>query len=228
MAKSSSATAVPLAVTHADGSGGRLRTIAGVTALVGGPLFLLGVILHPARDGQGIAEAGGLYGLTHDVQAIGLLLQAISLAGMLAFGMHAFGRRGPLVWCAALIGTLSWLGLIVYDGSHNPVMARYAPAVVHTHADLDAGGAVIVLPALLLFPLGYVLLAVLLSRHGMRWPALLLGAGAVLYTAGGLLIFVLGPHSPFVQIFEVAGAVPYALGFVLLGRIRWRSEDTAG
>ncbi len=37
----------------------------------------------------------------------------------------------------------------------------------------------------------------------MRWPALLLGAGAVVYTIGGLLIFALGPQSSLIQIFEV-------------------------
>jgi uncharacterized BrkB/YihY/UPF0761 family membrane protein len=116
-----------------------------------------------------------------------------------------------------LLGTLLWFGLIIFDGSHNPVMARLAPDIVHTPADLDVGGMIIVLPALLLLPTGYVLLSLLLPRHRMKWPALLLGAGAVVYTIGGLLIFALGPHSPLTQIFEVAGAVPYALGFVLLG-----------
>lgn len=52
----------------------------------------------------------------------------------------------------------------------------------------------------------------------MRWPALLLGAGVVLYTVGSLMIYALGPTSPLIQIFEVAGAAPYALGFVLLSR----------
>jgi hypothetical protein len=76
----------------------------------------------------------------------------------------------------------------------------------------------IVLPALILFPVGYVLLARLLAGLGATWPGILLGVGAVVYTIGGLAIFALGPHSPTIQILEVAGALPYALGFVLLGR----------
>jgi hypothetical protein len=216
--KDSSATVVPLSTTDTDTTRKRLQTAAKVTALIGGPLFLLGTVLHPARDGQGIAAVGQFYGLTHAVQAIGLLLQAISLISMFALGIGTFGRRGLLAWYTVMVGTMLWFGLIIFDGSHNPVMARLAPDIVHTPADLDAGGAIIVLPALLLFPTGYVLLSLLLARHGMRWPALLLGAGAVMYTIGGLLIFALGPHSPLIQIFEVAGAVPYAVGFVLLGR----------
>src|SRR4029450_4140195 len=43
--------------TGAQGTGAEqatrrlLRTVATATALTGGPLFLLGVLLHPARDG---------------------------------------------------------------------------------------------------------------------------------------------------------------------------------
>ncbi len=134
-----------------------LQTIAKATALIGGPLFLLGTVLHPARDGQGIAAVGQIYGLTHDVQAIGLLLQAISLVSLFTLGMGSFGRRGLMAWYTVLVGTLLWFGLIIFDGSHNPVMARLAPDIVHTPADLDAGGAIIVLPALILFPAGYVM-----------------------------------------------------------------------
>jgi hypothetical protein len=76
----------------------------------------------------------------------------------------------------------------------------------------------IILPALVLFPVGYVLLARLLVGVGAKWAGLLLGVGAVLYVLGGFCIFALGPHSPLIQTLEILGAVPYALGFVLLGR----------
>ncbi|WP_433443031.1 hypothetical protein [Nonomuraea sp. CA-141351] len=195
-----------------------LRATGAVAALLGGPLFLIGTVLHPGRDGYSIAAVGQLYGVTHDVQAIGLLLQVISLVGVLASGGLRLGRHAALGWYSAMAGTLAWFGLIVFDGSHNPVTARYAPQIVHTPADLDTGGAIIVVPALLLFPIGYAVLASLLARHGRRWTGLLLGTGAVVYTVGGLLIFISGPRSPFIQILEVAGATLYAAGFVALGR----------
>ncbi len=205
-------------LNNTDTDSGRLHIIAKITAYIGGPLFLLGTVLHPARDGQGIAAVGQIYGLTHAVQAIGLLLLTISLISMFTLGINRGGHK-PLAWYAVIVGTMLWFGLIIFDGAHNPVMARLAPEIVHTPADFDPGTAIIVLPALLLFPTGYVLLSLLLARHGMRWPALLLGLGSVLYTMGGLLIFVLGPRSPLIQIFEVAGAVLYAIGFILLGRM---------
>jgi hypothetical protein len=60
------------------------------------------------------------------------------------------------------------VGLIVADGTRNPVTAKYALELVHTTADFDPGGAIITLPALLVFPVGYVLLGRLLARHGAR------------------------------------------------------------
>ncbi|WP_153054492.1 hypothetical protein [Planomonospora sphaerica] len=190
--------------------------IGRTTAASGGALFLLGVVLHPARDGAGIRSAGDVYGLTHDVQALGLLLLAVSLASGYAVDFQRLGRKAIPVVLTAMIGHLLWFALIVIDGSRNPVVARYAPDIVHTPADLNTGVAAVVLPALLLFPLGCALLGRLLVRQGARWPGLLIGTGAIVYTIGGLTLFVTGPHSPVVQILEVGGAVPYALGFVMI------------
>jgi hypothetical protein len=195
----------------------QLRTVATATALTGGPLFLLGVLLHPARDGAGIAAAGQTYGITHGLEAIGLLV-AVSLVSAYALDAGRFGGRGVSALLAAVVGTLLWFGLIVADGTRNPVTAKYAPELVHTTADFDPGGAIIILPALLVFPVGYVLLGRLLARHGARWPGLLVGVGAVVYWSGSIPLFAVGPRSPLTQVLEVAGAVPFALGFVLLGR----------
>jgi len=109
------------------------------TAPLGGALFLLGTILHPARDGHGIAAAGRLYAITHDVQAIGLLLQAVALAGMIASAQRS-ARRHVLAAYLALVGTLAWLSLIVFDGAHNPVTARYAPDLVHPRPTSTSAG----------------------------------------------------------------------------------------
>jgi hypothetical protein len=205
--------------THCSEARSQLEPVGKAAAYLGAPLFLLGTALHPARDGPGVAAAGEIYGVTHAIQSIGLLLVAISLASTLAPAQVTYGRAGRWAWYGALAGTMTWFGLLVFDGSHNPVTARFTPDLVHTPADIDTGGALIVFPALLLFPLGNALLALLRPR---RTPTVLLGVGAVVYTIGGLLLFVLGPASPLIQIFEVCGAVPYALGCVLLARSVWQ------
>ncbi|GII90757.1 hypothetical protein [Sinosporangium siamense] len=194
----------------------RLATVARLTGPAGGLLFLLGVLLHPARDGAGIRAAGDVYGLTHDVQAAGLLLVAVGLATWYASDPQRHGRAGLPVFLTALAGHLMWLAVIVVDGSRNPVMARFAPEVVHTHEDMSPGVMVIVLPGLVLFPLGSVLLARLLARTGATLPGLLIAGGVLVYIVGSLAVFVAGPRSGWVQGLEVAGALPYAAGLVML------------
>jgi hypothetical protein len=56
-----------------------LRRLAAVTGWTGGPLLLLGVILHPAREAAGIRAAGQVYGLTHGLQVLSLMLIAVCL-----------------------------------------------------------------------------------------------------------------------------------------------------
>jgi hypothetical protein len=206
--------------------GQQLRSIARATAIPGALLFLLAVLVHPRRDGAHIHHVGQLYGVTHGLEAIGLLLQVLGLFGIAWLGADRLRSRDLTAVYAALLGTIWYFGLIVVDGTRNPVTARYAPQLVHTAADLDSGTAVIVLPALVLFPLGYVLLGLLHARHGARRTGLLLGAGAVVYTIGGLAIFGLGPASPAIQVLEIVGAVPYTIGFIMMTRF-WTAPAPA-
>ncbi len=223
------ATASPTSEGHAEDGARLLRKIVNATAMIGGPLFLVSVILHPARDGHDIALHYNWYETTHAVEAVSLLILAICLAGVLALSVHRFGPRGPWALGTALAGTILWFGLIIFDGSHNPVTARYAPQLVHTSRDLDISGGMIVVTANILFPLGYVLLALLLNQNGARLMGLLLGFGGVTYAIGGTAaLFGFGPHSVLTSVFEIIGATPYVLGFVLLGRAFGRPSQPAG
>ncbi|MDX3234691.1 hypothetical protein PV392_03085 [Streptomyces sp. ME03-5709C] len=209
-----------------------VRSVAKLTGITGGPLFLLSVILHPARDGHDIAADANWYIFTHTMEAISLLILVICLAGVLALGTRRLRSRGLAAILTALVGTMLWFGLIVYDGSHNPATAMYAPDRVHTSKDIDFEGGTIVLAANILFPVGYVLLALLLSRSGRRRTGLLLGFGGVLYALGGTVsLFGFGPHSMITSVFEIAGAAPFALGYIMLGstggQIHRSTADTA-
>jgi hypothetical protein len=195
-----------------------IRSVAKLTGIIGGPLFLLTVIVHPARDGHDIAAHASWYIFTHTIEAISLLILTICLAGVLALSTRRLRTGGLAAIFTALVGTVLWFGLIVYDGSHNPATAMYAPDRVHTSADVDFEGGVIVLAANIVFPLGYMLLAMVLARYGRRWTGLLLGFGGVVYGLGGTVaLFGLGPHSMITSVVEIVGAVPFALGYVMLG-----------
>ncbi|MEV0717438.1 hypothetical protein [Asanoa sp. NPDC050611] len=205
-----------------------VRSVTRLAGFVGGPLFLLTVIAHPARDGHDIAANASWYIFTHTMEAISLLILTVGLAGVLASAARRLSSGGLAAILTALVGTMLWFGLIVYDGSHNPATAMYAPERVHTSADVDFEGGTIVLAANILFPLGYVLIAALLARHGQRWTGLLLGFGGVVYALGGTVsLFGFGPHSTITSIVEIAGAAPFALGHVLLARAGGRFRSPA-
>jgi hypothetical protein len=74
--------------THRSQFRSQLEPVGKVAAYLGAPLFLLGTVLHPARDGPGVATAGEIYGITHVIQSIGLLLVAISLASTTSTMRH--------------------------------------------------------------------------------------------------------------------------------------------
>lgn len=187
-----------------------------LSALVGAGLFLGGTVLHPARDGAGVLEAGPLYGFTHSLQAVGLAFIGVAIANLTIARPGSTGLFGA--GNLALIGTVWWLALIVYDGAHNPAMAAYAPELVHTPSALEPGAGIIVGPALLLFPAGFIWLGRALARGGQGMTGWLLGGGALTYTVGGAMIFPLGPASPLIQALEVVGAAAHAVGLVLLAR----------
>jgi MFS family permease len=148
---------------------------------------------------------------------------------VLALSTRRLRSGGLAAIFTALVGTVLWFGLIIYDGSHNPATAMYAPDRVHTAADVDFEGGTVVLAANILFPLGYVLLGVLLRRYGRRWTGLLLGFGGVVYALGGTVsLFGLGPHSMITSVVEIVGAAPFALGYVLLGRASGQLHRSPG
>ena len=106
----------------------------------------------------------------------------------------------------------------------NPLLANYAPELVHAtstaHAHANADPRLLIaLPALGLFFLGYILFGVSLLRAKAqsRLGSLLISIGAPLYIVGGLSFLVLGAASPIVSVIESAGAIPLGLGYILLG-----------
>jgi hypothetical protein len=205
--------------TPASQPAGQVGRLARRAALLGGLVFAVGVLLHPARDGAGVLAAGARYGLVHDLIAFGLVLQVLALVGLYASIGHTLGRAGWRAFVVALLGLVLWVALIVGDGMYNPVLARLDPALVHA-ADQDdrataASLALLAVPALLAFPTGYASGARVLRRRGLvpGWAAALTATGAVLYAVGGGVgILLFGSASAVVPIAEGVGAVAPAIG----------------
>ncbi len=192
---------------------------SGYASIIGALLFLAAVILHPLRDGLDIQHSGDAYGAIHNLGVYGLILQLLGLFGLYIREAEALGKKGVWSFIVVFFGQVLYICLLVVDGLRNPLLAKYAPNIVHTMRDSDPNIAVIVLPALLLFFTGYLLFgtSLLRSKSLPRLGSWLISIGGPLYIIGGINIFILGPASATISIIEIAGALPLALGYLLLG-----------
>lgn len=197
----------------------RIARTTWFTALIGGLAFVLGVVLHPGRSGWEIAAAPQ-YAIIHEVIALGLAVQLASLVGFRLLFRDRLGRGAASFWLV-FAGQLLYFALIMFDGSHNPLMARLAPEIVHTPADADGATLLFVLPALIVFPLGYVAWGLALFRASLvpALPSIFSALGAILYAFGGIAIFILGPTSPVISASESIGAVMLAFGLAWSARL---------
>lgn len=197
---------------------------SGFASILGGLLFGVAIVLHPLRDAVSVLNSGDAYGAIHFLGVYGLMFQLLGLAGLYIREAEAMGEQGLRSFIVVFFGQILFISVLVGDGIMIPLLAKYAPELVHSTAHTSANahvdpGLLIGLPALGLFFLGYILFGVSLLRAKAqsRLGSLLITFGAPLYIVGGLSLFVLGPTSPIVSVIEIAGAVPLGIGYILLG-----------
>jgi hypothetical protein len=197
----------------------KLTKWSGYASILGGLLFVVAVVLHPLRDGISVYNSGAAYGAIHNLGAFGLIFQLFALVGLYVREADVMGRRGLISFVLVFFGQVLYICLLVVDGFLNPVLAQYAPELVHSGTDIDPNLMTIVLPALTLFFLGYIAFgtSLLATKAQPRLGSLLITIGAPIYIIGGISIFILGPASLVVSLIEIAGATPLGLGYCLLG-----------
>jgi uncharacterized membrane protein YgdD (TMEM256/DUF423 family) len=182
------------------------------TGVVGAIAFAAYLLLHPARDAASVR--GAPYATIH---ALGAAAMALMVVGMLSLAeptRSSATRLGRAAYLTAFTGSVLWVGLLFFDAFVNPILATYRPELVHSDAgmkrqiELFGGALVLVASGLVLFIVGYVVLAISAARQGlMTTPAaLLLSAGAVVF--GG------GPVVPLPV--EQVGGVLFCAGFILV------------
>jgi hypothetical protein len=203
----------------------KLVSWSGYASILGGILFGVAVVLHPLRDGISILNSGVWYGAIHNLGVFGLMFQLLGLIGLYVREAEPMGQRGLNSFIVVFFGQVLYICLLVVDGLRNPLLATYAPATVHTFADNDPNQLTIVLLALLFFFLGYIVFgsSLLSAKTQPRLGSLLITIGAPIYIIGGINIFIIGPASSIISMIEISGAIPLAIGYVLLG-LKLRSK----
>ena len=177
----------------------------------GAALFATYLMLHPARDAASVQDAP--YATIHALGGTAMALMVVGLLGFAEPARRRGGRFGRTAYMMAFTGSVLWVGLLFFDAFVNPILAAYAPELVHSDTGMErqiqlfGGALVLVVSGLLLFMVGYVGLAISAARRRlMTTPAaLLLSAGAVVF--GG------GPAVPLLV--EQIGGVLFCAGFLL-------------
>ncbi|HEX9262583.1 MAG TPA: hypothetical protein VF893_08670, partial [Candidatus Bathyarchaeia archaeon] len=110
----------------------KLAYWSGSASILGGLLFALAVVFHPLRNGTSISNSGVFYGAIHNVGVFGLMFQLLGLVGLYIREADAMGQRGLVAFIAVFFGQVLYICLLVVDGLRNPLLAKYAPQIVHT------------------------------------------------------------------------------------------------
>ena len=197
----------------------RLAYWSGFASIIGGFLFAVAVVLHPLRDGISVQQSGSFYQAIHLVGVYGLIFQLFALLGLYLPHMDVMGQRGLVSFIVVFFGQVFFTCVQVGDAILNPLLAKYAPQLVHAAEEADPTLMLVALPGLVLFLLGYILFGTALRRAKVQSSlgSLLITIGAPVYIIGGFSLAVFGSTSPVVTLIESAGAVPLGLGFILMG-----------
>lgn len=200
---------------------------SGLMAMLGGLLVAIGIPLHPLRYGEAVKQSP--YAAIHTLIAVGLMLALFGLVGLYVRQADKLGALGLTGFFIAFVGQTLTLSGLMTEGFMWPAVAQYDPAAVHNFDVNSPVGQVIALLApaffggLILFAVGYALFGVATVRAAVpaRWGGVLIALGAVLYTVGGFTLPLFGTHSIVVTIIESSGAIPFGLGFILMGYTLW-------
>jgi hypothetical protein len=191
-------------------------TVARRIGVVGAVLFVAFLAAHPPIDAASVRRAP--YAVIHALGAAAMTMIAVGMLGVTGSIWGRVNRLGRLAYLMAFVGTVLWVGMLFFDGFVNPVLAVYAPAMVHPGLErmIELYGPALSLVGLCLvaFGAGYVGLAIATARDGIvATPvAVLLASGAVVFDVG-LVAHGLDPLTV-----ERIGGPLFAAGFVLLMR----------
>jgi hypothetical protein len=205
---------------------------SGPVAMLGGLLVAIGIPLHPLRYGEAVKQSP--YAAIHTLISVGLMLALFGLVGLYVRQADKLGRLGLIGFFVAFIGQVLTLSALMTEGFMWPAVAQYDPAAVHNFDATSPVRDVVMLLApalfggLVLFAVGYALFGIATVRAAVpaRWGGVLIAIGAVLYAVGGFTLPLLGAHSIVVTIIESSGAIPFGLGFILIGYTLWTGRNS--
>jgi hypothetical protein len=202
-----------------------LIKLGALACIIAGPLFILGVSLHPLRDGISVLSALN-YTEIHVVIALSLMFSLLGLTALYVRHEKRLGKLGGIGFLLAFVGNIWTFGAILVDGYMWPAVARLNPALVH---DIEAApySVQFLFVAIILFAAGYVVTPIAAVKAAVlsRLAGALIATGAATYLTASISVGFFGPDSILVTVIEVIGAIMFGLGFIWLGRKLHHQHD---
>jgi hypothetical protein len=209
------------------------RVLAGVSIIPALFLPFYEAFLHGGRRAVDITPRAAAYMGVHMLGAYCTILAGFGLIAIYLRYHDRMGRIAPLSLILALLGQLSYAGILFIDGFFNPLLARYDPAlqtqfhspdffqaVAHS-AVLQSFGIALYTPVLmsLLCIVGIGLLGiVILVKRFFPWPI------GILFLVGGL---ILGVDLMVPMWVEVMGYAAEGLAIAWSAFLIWRESKPA-
>ncbi len=98
--------------------------------VVGAVLFEAYLLAHPALDAASVRNSP--YAVIHMIGAAAMALIVVGMLGIAQSIWPRVGRYGKIAYRMAFVGSVLWVGLMFFDAFVNPVLAAYAPELVHS------------------------------------------------------------------------------------------------
>lgn len=193
---------------------------AGLAAVLGGVLYALAALLHPAGE-DAAAVLSPTWVTAHAFGGVSGLFTLLGLAGLYARQAERAGRLGLIGFVSAFIGiAMSGPGEFL-AAFVSPFIAAKAPALFDEVMSSQPTGPALAFQLVMIAGLvvGYILFGIATVRAGVlpRW-------GGWLLIAGVLLAF----GSPLSHIIGIVAAAVLGLGLVWLGYALWSGKSEVG
>ncbi len=182
---------------------------AGVAAIAGAILLVVGFLVHPPETAEGVKSA--MWGPAHILLFLSLLLSVPAVFGVYLRQATQIGAMGFFGFILAFVGMMGFTGISYVEAFVTPTLVAAAPAVIDGMFSGQMSNPLnTILPLTgLLFTLGWLLFGIATARAGVfpRTAAILVIVGAV--------PFGLGPLVP--QAIAKIAAVVFGIGIAWAG-----------
>ncbi len=208
----------------------RLIRWSGPIAILGGVLFPVAAIIHPASEDIAAVMLPS-WVPAHLLGWVSVMLIHFGLIGLYARQAEKAGWLGLVGFVLAFVGGAFATQLWYEAFKDLPLIAARAPAAFDQAMMPPSLAPILLILLVLGFILGHILFGLATMRAGVlpRWSGLLVATGMAIFFFATVVLFLLGgPLPPVVgHSIEIVGDAAFGLGVAWMGYALWSAKGVA-